>query len=179
MKKMNKKPLIAIALIALIGIIGGTFAIFSRTVEIPNFFKTGVFKNTITETFTSPNDWTPGTTTPKTIAVTNDGNIPIVVRAHYIEKWTSQNGNDLQLTKDGKPLVTINLDNQESWTEKEESNIKYYYYNYILGPGDSIDSFIESVTFNEDIDLKQENGTQVVLLNGVSNDRRKAKRTKT
>ncbi len=149
--KSNKKPLIAIALIALIGIVGGTFAIFTNTESFQNVFKTGKYSNTITETFTSPENWIPGTTTPKTVEVENTGTIPVVVRVSYTQEWKSTNEGSLPLQKGGKDVAIINFANQDKWTKQGE----YYYYNEILAAGAKTNSFIESVKFNDAVEFDE------------------------
>ena len=63
----NKKALIALALVALVGVVGGTFAYFTSNATFTNEFTTGTYSTSVTEEFVSPDNWTPGTTTTKKI----------------------------------------------------------------------------------------------------------------
>ncbi|MDE5831083.1 MAG: BsaA family SipW-dependent biofilm matrix protein [Clostridia bacterium] len=158
-EKSNKKPLIALALVALIGLIGGTIAVFTSTVNIPNIFKAATYHTETEENFKSPNDWLPGTTTDKTVIAKNTGDVEVAVRVSYEESWVSRNGADLPLVQNqGATNVTVadinftNIDNGH-WIEKEEDGKTYYYYYKRLAKNENTDSFIESVTFNEDVEV--------------------------
>ena len=82
----NKKTIIALALVALVGIIGGTYAYFTSTATLSNEFTTGTYSTSVTEEFVSPSNWTPGTTTAKKVNVTNNGSVEVAVRASYYKK---------------------------------------------------------------------------------------------
>lgn len=158
-EKTNKKPLIAIALVALIGIVGGTFALFSSTVDLPNIFKAATYHTETEENFKSPTDWLPGTTTDKTVIARNNGDVEVAVRVSYEESWTSKNGDNLALVQQqGENEITVadinftNVDNGH-WIKSEEDGKTYYYYYKRLAKDEATDSFIESVTFNEDVEL--------------------------
>lgn len=94
----------------------------------------------------------PGTTTEKTIKVTNNGTIDMALRASYTEKWVNAKGKEISLTDDDNNVAAIiNFDN--SWTKSEDG---YYYYGSKsnmtkLLPSETSSSFITGVTFNEDI----------------------------
>ena len=157
--KMDKKPIIAIALIAIIGIMAGTFALFSSTVNLPNIFKAATYHTEVEENFTSPTGWLPGTTTNKTVIAKNDGDVEVAVRVSYEESWKSKNGATLPLVQhqDESTDVTVaeikfvNIDNGH-WIKKEESGKTYYYYYKRLAKNATTDSFIESVTFNANVE---------------------------
>ncbi len=61
--KSKKMPVMAIALVALVGIIGGTFAYFTSEAVFPNVFQTKTYQTEMTEKFIAPDNWTPGTQT--------------------------------------------------------------------------------------------------------------------
>ena len=145
----NNKALIALALVALIGIVGGTYAYFTTTSRLTNEFKTGTYSTSVTEQFESPTNWTPGTTTQKKVNVTNNGTVSIVARASFTESWTAANGSSLNLTKDGAKVAqfTVGAD----WVQ--EGN--YYYYNKILGQNATSTDFISEVTFNPNFVLAE------------------------
>lgn len=150
MKKMNKKPLIALLLLAVVGVVGGTFAYFTNEATFKNEFQTSTYQTEATETFTAPTNWKPGDTTPKTVVVTNKGDVPVAVRVSYTEKWVAADGTtELPLQSDGKDVAVINFANQADWTKT--GNYYYYKDKAAVAKDASTSSFIESVTFNEEI----------------------------
>ena len=88
----NKKSLIALALIVLVGVAGATFAYFTSSATLSNEFTTGTYSTSVTEEFVSPDNWTPGTVTQKKVNVTNNGSVDVAVRASYTEKWLAADG---------------------------------------------------------------------------------------
>ena len=60
----SKKSLLVILLILVEGVVGLTLAYFSNTSSVENVFTSKQYGTTVTEVFTSPDNWTPGTTTP-------------------------------------------------------------------------------------------------------------------
>ena len=135
----NKKTIILLLLIAIVGVVGLTLAYFANTASITNEFNTKQYGTTVDEVFTSPSDWTPGTTTPKTLTVTNSGQVDEAVRVSYTESWTSANSNtegDLELSQGNNRAAIINFANSSDWTKVTENNKDYYYYNYKLAPGE-------------------------------------------
>ena len=146
MQKKNKKPLYVLVAIAVVLLIGGTFAYFTDTVEIANIFSTKPYSTEVTETFTSPTNWLPGTTTNKTVIAKNTGDVDVAVRVSYTESWVSANGNQLSLKQGDKTAAIINF-NTNNWIKSGN----YYYYTKKLSKNESSTSFINSVTFNSDI----------------------------
>ena len=142
--KLNKKTILIFILI--LGI-GSTLAYFTSSVSIPNIFTSSKYETTTTEEFTSPDNWRPGDTTPKTVITTNNSNMPIRVRISVEESWTDSNDNELNLEENGTLAAILDLDNREDWIYEDG----YYYYKYNLQPIESTSSFIKSVTFNKDI----------------------------
>ena len=155
MEKKNKLPVIALVLVAVLGVVGGTFAYFTTTDTFENVFRTKPFKTVVTETFDSPENWTPGTTTNKTVTAQNAGDVDVAVRVSYTEKWTDVDGNALALEKDGVRAAVVNFsdDLASKWTAKTENAVNYYYYNTKLTKGQSTTSLIKSVTFNKDVTI--------------------------
>ena len=143
----KKRNILAVVLVALVGVIGITFAYFSTTSTFKNLFKTPPFNVTVYEIFESPDNWTPGMTTPKEVYATNNSDVNVGVRISYVEEWIAADGSELPLEQDGNRAAIINLANTSDWTEDEG----YYYYNELLGPGETTSSFMESVTFNPEI----------------------------
>ena len=74
-EKKNKKKLLIVGTIGLLTVLGGTLAYFTTSTNITNKFKAALYQNEIVEVFESPSNWTPGTVTEKTVAVTNTGSI--------------------------------------------------------------------------------------------------------
>ena len=149
-KKKNRKPLIALLVVAILGIIGGTFAYFTSSDTFTNVFSTKPYHVEVVETFQSPTDWTPGTTTAKTIVATNKGDIDAAVRIHYTESWTDSTNNALSL-KDGndQSAAIINFVGVGSnWIQSTEGGVNYYYYKNKIAKNQSTPSLISGVTFN-------------------------------
>lgn len=150
--KSSKKKTMVLAGIAVLTVIGGTLAYFTTADEIANSFKTAKYETKVVETFNSPDSWTPGTTTEKTITATNSGNIDMAVRASYTEKWTDANGNNLALEdENGNTAAVINFN--DGWTKDSDG---YFYFGSKseltrLGEGETSSSFISGVTFNKNI----------------------------
>lgn len=150
--KDNRKKLLIVGGISLFTILGGTLAYFTTSSNITNVFNTAKYETQIVEEFVSPDNWTPGTTTDKTIKITNRGSIDMALRATYTEKWVNANGEQLSLSdSENNTAAIIHFDN--SWTKSEDG---YYYYGSKeeltkLSPEQTSSSFITGVTFNENI----------------------------
>ena len=157
-KNKNNKKIFVVTCLSLATVLGGTLAYFNTNSSIVNTFKTALYQNEIIETFASPTTWTPGTTTEKTVKVTNTGNTDMAIRATFTEKWVNANGEELSLKDEDNNVAAI-IDFNESWHKAEDG---YYYYGTKdnlskLMPDDTSSSFINSVTFNENVkaDLKE------------------------
>ncbi len=152
MEKKNKKPLVFIALLfSVLLIVGGTIAYYTSSDTFENEFDTGTYKIETQEAFVSPDNWTPGTTTEKTIIATNKGNTMAAVRIKLEESWKDENGGSLPLLKEGVPAAIINFspDKDVKWIYQDG----YYYYVRPLDENESTTSLLESVTFNPDLDI--------------------------
>ena len=148
----NKKTIILLLLIAIVGVVGLTLAYFANTANVLNEFKTNQYGTTVTEVFESPDNWTPGTDTSKTLTVTNSGQVDEAVRVSYTESWTSKKGDNLSLTQGNNRAAIINFSDNGDWTPVTESDNKtYYYYNYKLAPNETTSTLLNSVTFNSAI----------------------------
>ena len=161
----NKKSVIALLLIAVIGIVGLTIAYFANSTDVENTFTTKEYGTTYTESFVSPDNWLPGDTTQKTLVATNTGQVDQAVRVLVTESWTTHNSGSLNgwIHADGtksdhesaseletdERVAVLNLANTSDWTKVGN----YYYYNYKLAPGEDTTSFLESVTFNSKTEL--------------------------
>ena len=168
----QRKSVIALLLVAIIGIVGLTFAYFTNSTEVENIFTTKEYGTTYTEQFVSPDNWLPGDTTNKTITATNTGQVDQAVRISLSQAWVSHNGDTLALSKNGVTAAVLNLANTSDWTKVGD----YYYYNYKLAPGETTTSFLESVTFNKDIELDDtctesvNNGVRTISCNSSGDD---------
>ena len=108
-KIKSKKSLVALALVAVLGIVGVTIAYFTSTDTFENVFGTKPYKMEVVETFESPDDWTPGTTTDKTVVATNKGDVDAAVRVSYTEEWKDASGTTLALTDGTNRAAIINF----------------------------------------------------------------------
>ncbi len=171
----NKKPLVALGALAVVGLVAGTIAYFTSQATFDNVFTTATYKTKSEETFTSPDNWTPGTTTPKSVLTTNEGNIPVAVRATYTDQWydkdydraktVAENAShmvDSQTIADvvaglpqGETITTINTVSGAG-TDWIESGGYYYYHESLLPDTTTASSFIQSVTLNEHLPVNAE-----------------------
>ena len=150
-KNKNKKKLLIVSIISILAVIGGTLAYFTTT-TIKDIFKTAIYQNEITEVFEAPENWTPGTTTDKTVKVTNTGSIDMAVRVSYTEKWITSNNKELSLKDENGEVASI-INFNDDWTKDEDG---YYYFGSkenktVLKPGETSTSFMSGVTFNPNI----------------------------
>ena len=151
-KNKKRKKLLIVSVISILTILGGTLAYFTTTTTIKDIFKTALYQNEIVEVFEAPANWTPGTTTDKTVKVTNTGSIDMAVRVSYTEKWITSNNKEISLTDENGSVASI-INFNDDWTKDEDG---YYYFGSksdktILKPGETSTSFMSGVTFNPNI----------------------------
>ena len=176
----NKKPIIALGALAVLGLIGGTIAYFTSEATFDNVFTTAVYKTKSTEVFNAPDNWLPGETITKTVTTTNEGSIPVAVRVSTSEKWTLENGNEVTfpLTIDGtdyytngsRDLVTLNYNASKGtkWLESSDTSDKHLYYYKKLAAGASTEtSFLDSVTLNANVTTDTQCTTNGVVGEGT------------
>lgn len=86
--KINKK-VGALAGLAALAAVGGTWAFFNQTAAITNPFTTKQYNTSVVEHFNPADgeDWKPGGTVDKTVSAKNTGDYPILVRVSMDEKW--------------------------------------------------------------------------------------------
>ena len=149
----NKKSLIALVALLVVGVVGATFAYYTNTATFENKFTTGKYEASFTETFKSPSNWTPGTETEKKVIVTNTGNVDLVARVSYEEKWISADNTDItnQATVGTEKIALFTP--TAKWIDGGDG---YYYYSEVIAAGNSSTPFIESVTFNPDFVLVED-----------------------
>ena len=165
MEKKNQKPLVFIALLfSVLLIVGGTIAYYTSSDTFENEFDTGTYKIETQEAFVSPDNWTPGTTTPKTVIATNKGNTPAAVRIKLTPSWKDANGDPLSLTDGTNEAAIINYasDKDYKWIYQDG----YYYYIRPLNENESTSTLINSVTFNPLVNIDKTNDCETV--NGVT-----------
>lgn len=164
----NKKPLVALGALAVVGLVAGTIAYFTSQATFDNVFTTATYKTKSEETFTSPDNWTPGTTTPKSVLTTNEGNIPVAVRVSYNGQWydntfdktktIAENSEAMISAQDiaaveaslpqGESIVTVNLTSGNDWIHQGNY---YYYHESLLPDTTTSSSFMQSVTLNANL----------------------------
>ena len=149
----NKKVLIAIMLVVLFGVIGGTIAYYQSSDTFTNEFNTGKYVIKAQEIFESPDKWLPGETTPKKISVTNQGNVDAAVKVCFREKWEDENGNPLPLNHGSFPVALLNIKQgfKNYWLKDCNSDCVYYYKK--LAPNETTEDLLESVTYNPNVDF--------------------------
>lgn len=149
--KRRIKYLVVLGL-GIVSVLGGTVAYFTTSTDIQNYFKAAIYQNEITEVFESPDNWTPGTTTSKTVELKNTGSIDMAVRVSYEEQWTSANGNNISL-KDANGNVAAIINLNDGWTKDSDGHFYYGSKDNLtrVKPDEKTKSFIKSVTFNENI----------------------------
>ena len=131
MNKRKKKALLTLLMVAVLGVVGGTFAYFMSEDTFTNVFSTKPYKMEVKETFQSPTDWTPGTTTSKTVIAKNTGQVDAAVRVSIeSQAWQDSLGQPLNLAVNGEDAAIINYadDLAEKWTSSVEGGKTYYYY---------------------------------------------------
>ena len=155
----NKKALGFLIATIFVGIIGVTYAIFQKSMNITNRFNTAEYNVKIDEEF-NPSTW-PGVTTKK-VSVNNEGTAPVLVRVSYNEIW-KYNGNIINNLVNGQNVViknwvsTFNTD----WTYKDG----WYYYKKVL-PGKSSVQILESIKLNDSIaTMEYQNGEYELIFN--------------
>jgi alternate signal-mediated exported protein len=172
MKKFRRKlPLIAIAMLAITALIGGTFAYFSQTSTAENFLAAKNYDSTLTETFVPPtNGLAPGVEITKQVGVTNSGQIPMLVRIKYHEYWSTDNTSwteNTTITLDDPSYNTtltkaVYDDDSASLVWKFSGDQidpyddvwsfgggEYYYYTSVLNPAAVTPKFITSIMLKD------------------------------
>lgn len=157
----NKNMVIALLLVAIVGIVGLTLAYFANSSSFNNQFTTSEYGTSVTQTFTSPTNWLPGDTTSASVIATNNKETEVAVRVTLTESWKAKNNSTLTgwITSSGNPsahtnneatdekAAIINFNNLSDWIYYDG----HYYYKYKLAQNDSTPSLISSVTFNSKV----------------------------
>lgn len=176
---MRNKKLTAIAGLAAIMIIGGTWAYFNQSSVIKNPFSTGKYDSIVVEDF-KPQDgenWVPGATVNKDVTINNTGDYDLFVRVKFDDSWinktdsswtktvtkrdetTSQeNENDGLIQNDGSVVeLVFNQGNRTKWFYNQDDGYWYYKYNLkAKGAADGSDTtgnFLDAVKLLENADM--------------------------
>ena len=159
MKRFKNKKTLAIAGVAVAVLaIAGTIAYNQDSMFFANLFHIGADYAEFSDTFESPENWTPCTETPKTAIATNKSDAPRYVRMKIEEYWragdtttpeSDHETTDLPLTWNDngteKHYAIINTQNDDQWSL---ANDGWYYYDHALVKDESTLSLLKSVTFN-------------------------------
>ena len=168
----NKKTIIALGALAVVGLVAGTIAYFTSEVSFDNVFSTAIYKTKSTEVFESPDNWVPGQEVPKTVITENQGTVPVAVRVKTTETWKDERGNTIDPSvistienslESPKKIAILNLDNTDDWTYDSATNA--YYFHRALAKADTTgedpvydktNSFLKSVTLNPSLPVTQD-----------------------
>lgn len=157
----NKKPIIFLVLLLLIGIVGGTYAYYSYSKSFDNKFEVGNFNVVIEEEYTETTI-TDNSNISKIVSISNKENTDAVIRIsfnEYLEEPLSADvGGDANETNYAIANnlycndIAENFISTKTWTEEFENNFTYkdgwYYYNKLLPANESI-TIMESITINQ------------------------------
>ena len=167
----NKKPIIFIALLFVFCIVvGGTIAYYMSSDTFSNAFNTGKYGVTTQEVFESPDNWTPGTTTPKNVHVTNNEDTPVAVRIKLEESWKDSNGDPLPL-KDANDnyaaIINYSSNYNSNWinlnnSETTNTRTQMFYYYKALSKNETTEDLIKSVTFNPNVVIDKDRNCDTV-----------------
>ena len=176
---MKKKNIAALAGVAAIFAVGGSWAYFNQTLEVENNFDTAKYGSTLVEDFNpgDGHDWEPGVEVNKDVLVTNTGDKPVIVRVRFDERWAREgdafveigaeddavDGSENKIMKvyqtDAKDGIAL-ADKDDSIVEKKLVNTDkwiyedgYYYYSTELGANASTEEILDAVRLTEDADM--------------------------
>lgn len=147
---LSRRSLVAMIVataLALAGI-GGVIAWLTASNQVSNAFEVGKVDVTLNEE--GPTDGEPfeeGDFVKKNVTVTNNGNVPVYVRARVDIYWEDANGNQLwdapdldDYTIDWGAAIDGSTVAGSSWFEADG----FYYWNSQVQPGASTDNLIDS-----------------------------------
>ena len=162
----NKKPIIFLVMLFVVTItVAGTIAYYTSSDTFDNTFNSGTYDVETQENFVSPDNWTPGTTTPKTVIATNKGTTPAAVRVKLTPSWVDKDGNPLSLTDSNDNNVAI-INFSNDYTKKWVYQDGYYYYKRALNENQSTTSLLKSITFNPNAEIDKTKNCETV--NGIT-----------
>lgn len=151
--KMNRKMMtIAASLIAIIMLIGGTYAYFTTEGRVRNSVSASNVKIAINVRDAAGNDMknktlivVPGMSAGRIVTVSNVGREPgwVRVRAVLIDEGTRKEIGAGGIIQDEGSEVSAALVNTDDWTFKDG----YFYYNKILAPSETTSALMERLDF--------------------------------
>ena len=177
--KKRKAPLIALAGLLVVVVIGGIFAYWNQSSVIENPFDTGKYGSTVKEDFV-PDDgknWQPGADVNKDVYAVNTGETDLIVRAKLDEKWTRMTGAGITdpgvtykdnltdiydvystdqkdpddgLTANDGSVVIKKFSNSTNWIDGGDG---WYYYALNLEGGQTSDKWLDSVELLNNADM--------------------------
>lgn len=119
----------------------------------------------------------PGATRDKEVYFKNTSTFPVFLRMTYSEMWEYEGAwlsDYAPWLPAGQKLVTLNWSSPTFATDWDINvpDDGWYYYNFILGPGESI-KVLDSVTFADPLNPQYENGTYTldILIEAVQMSR--------
>lgn len=139
-KKRNIILSCVLALVAL-GSVGAVWAWNTHHVELDNVLTSHTVKVEIDEYF--PDKTVEVGTKTKQVTFKNTGDGAVFIRYTYAEYWETID----ELLDGYTNTVTKNWTNENMWTDGGDG---WYYYNYVLAAGDSVD-VLDSVYFKDTI----------------------------
>lgn len=149
MNKIRKK-LWAVPGLAVLSVIGITFAVWHQGIQHTNHLEADTIKAEIVENYTPSK---PVDTVTKEVSFKNAGTTDVFVRIAYIESWEKKDKNNdpilLSNQVNGKDVTTKNW--AEHFTSKwYDGGDGWFYYRQILPAGQSTEEILNSVTFPDD-----------------------------
>ena len=176
---MKKKLLnIAVFLLLLFGVVGGTAAYYTNQGTVTNVIMAGNIKVDLhiwgdlamTEKFVSPEGISPNQDIVQVVAAENVGDNEAWIRIKVDKRFEPAEGVDKEAAQAQLSRVKMNIDRQ-NWLEKDG----WYYYKGKLAAGEVTAPLFTTVTLEEKIDDNWQNGKLaiVVTLHAVqaANDR--------
>lgn len=182
---MKKKTKVAVAGLATVALVGGTFAIWQATTTINNPFSTNAYSADTVEKFNPADgdDWQPGAKVDKEVGAVNTGDYPVYVRMKLNETWSRDSQTFVNINSgdgaispqnnvsdkimnvfQGVPddgIASNTVDDTVVHKNGFDSNNwilgedGYYYYKDILDPDEVTESLITSVTLDKNADMGQ------------------------
>ena len=182
MNKKNKILIIVLLIcIALIG--GGTLAYFNSRHTNVTSLSTDIYQTSVTDSFTSPENFLPGTVVEHNMKFQNTGNVKVAVRATVEQYWITANGNRISNYVDWPVIPNAYKGNDGSlsmgmWdrlgttynvsfnnlTQNYETVSETYYYPFFVDADEETEPLFTSIYFRDEI----ENDMNCTSENGVS-----------
>lgn len=147
-KKTKSKVSLLLAsllLILAIGVMGSVSYLISRSETLTNTFTPGTVTPGVEEDFSDK-------TIKKNVKITNNGDVPVYIRATYAVSWVDSTDSSkvLPVTPKENTNYTISINtekNDESGAQWIQSKVDgFYYYTLPVKPGESTDVLIKECT---------------------------------